>query len=1019
MTDNSDDPSTLNSGYWLAPTFNTPLGGTLQALPLKVRVYSAIPYDGKWQADYYNPDSKGRITSLYDGSFYEFTLSELHLRQENDCEIHTCYYGLGMWSQWAFSGKFRVLQRVAFRAPAKGSTVPLGSVLSGTGAYAHANTRVKVFVVGTFQFFETTVKSDGSWEIVLENVKPGLVRFSAAQIYNGVQSGFMEIWELSIIPRKPVILQPAPHATVRVSRPVVSGTGEAGATVRIYRTGDGTTVYGQATVNANGTWSMTVNQDLPEGRFSFGAKQTLNSVDSGWASDVPFIVRLRPYTPVITNPAANSIQATTFNLSGTGAEAGAVMQIFIDLTQDEVGKATVSGDAWSIQVTLDPGTCSLVALQTLNGVPSARSQARAFKIRPPALTSVTTTPSDSSVKFSGTGYNGATVEISIVSGPGGTAPPAVVVSNQRWETTASNWGFGTYSLRAVQKVQDGAGGWIESQPYTFTFNRALPDPTDIQYTPVYRPVFSGKGYTGATVVLFNPGGGSKVAPDARVVSGGWQSEASETWGPTTARKVHIRQELGTEVSPNWVELSVTIPAQPPTLNDPVEEGLSPRLSGTCWPGAVLNVKFSDSTTVHTVSSSGGTWSFRRDPGFDPGVTYTVTVTQTAGGQTSTGVSKEFVVFAPVLKPVITEPAENTEVDRDVIVRGSNGMRGAVMQLFDYRFGNLLGSKTLTADGLWEIAPERQLEFRLYTVYARQSINGRESDDSERRNFTVVVLAPQFTSPVEGGRLTRTAMIEGTGKPGARVEVYLTGVAEPLLKDIEVDSRGVWKTEVTLPVGNKTIYARQSFEGQTSRDSTPRNYSVVPAPAVLETPAVGEHVGARTVASGFGVPGDTVSVRLSSVGGAKLGETVVQGDRTWSVALSIDAPARDIQLLVVASCDGFESDGSATRSVVLGTYRPVIATPAAGRPVDEPVRFAGQGRGGVMQVKSWFNPERLWAEVAVIGGQWQGVATQSLAPGGRWCVIRQTITDDAGGATVSDDVPSPRFEVQPGAGPEKR
>lgn len=862
-----------------------------------------------------------------------------------------------------------------------------------------------------------TNNGDGTWKARIR-IPDGSdrVTLTAKQSVNGKFSDTSNSVTVVLKVDPVVIDSPKPNDFMTSTRPQVAGRGHRGAVITIYQHNIGNVTYGAGTVKPDGTWAFSLTRDLPQGAFLMVAGQLFDG-ETTWSSQVPITVNLK--TPTITAPAANSILATTFPLSGTGAVAGATMQVFIDLTQTEVGKTTVSADAWSVPVTLDPGPRSLVALQTLNGVPSARSQPRAFKIRPAALTSVTTTPSDTSVKLSGTGYNGATVEIRIVRSPdpGSTAPAAVVVSNGRWETTAVNWTFGTYDLIAEQKVSDGAGGWITSLPFTFQFTRTLPVPTDIQYTPVYRPVFSGKGYSGATVVLQDPDGGT-ASPDALVANGLWRSDAAKEWGPTTARRVLVRQERTGQVS-GWVELEVTIPAMPPTLNDPVEEGLSPRLSGTCWPGALLNVKFSDSTTVHPVSGSDGTWSLRRDLPFAPGVTHTVTVTQTAGGQTSPGVSKTFVVFAAVHKPVITEPAENTEVDRDVIVRGSDGMHGALMQLFDYRFGNPLGSKTLTADGLWEITPERQLEFRLYTVYARQSINGRESDDSERRNFTVVVLAPQFTSPVEGGRLTRTAMIEGTGKPGARVEVYLTGVAEPLLKDIEVDSRGVWKTEVTLPVGNKTIYARQSFEGQTSRDSTPRNYSVVPAPAVLETPAVGEHVGARTVASGFGVPGDTVSVRLGSVGGAKLGETVVQGDRTWSVALSIDAPARDIQLLVVASCDGFESDGSATRSVVLGTYRPVIATPAAGRPVDEPVRFAGQGRGGVMQVKSWFNPERVWAEVSVTGGQWQGVATQALAPGGRWCVIRQTITDDAGGATVSDDVPSPRFEVQPGAGPGKR
>ncbi|WP_236182995.1 hypothetical protein, partial [Pseudomonas sputi] len=49
----------------------------------------------------------------------------------------------------------------------------------------------------------------------------------------------------------------------------------------------------------------------------------------------------------------------------------------------------------------------------------------------------------------------------------------------------------------------------------------------------------------------------------------------------------------------------------------------------------------------------------------------------------------------------------------------------------------------------------------------------------------------------------------------------------------------------------------------------------------------------------------------------------------------------------------------------------------------------------------------------------GTATKSLTPGGQWCVIRQSITDDAGGATISDSVTSHRFEVDSAPASEHR
>ncbi|MFD2884638.1 hypothetical protein ACFS4T_27420 [Pseudomonas lini] len=111
------------------------------------------------------------------------------------------------------------------------------------------------------------------------------------------------------------------------------------------------------------------------------------------------------------------------------------------------------------------------------------------------------------------------------------------------------------------------------------------------------------------------------------------------WGPTFERPVHIKQFVGDQWSPNYVTVKVTIPPLAPGLDAPVENGLSPQLSGTCWPGAVVNVKYSDSATVHRPSGNNGTWTFRRDTPFATEITHTVTVTQVSAEQTSQESSK--------------------------------------------------------------------------------------------------------------------------------------------------------------------------------------------------------------------------------------------------------------------------------------------------------------------------------------------------------------------------------------------
>ncbi|WP_235395372.1 hypothetical protein [Pseudomonas brassicacearum] len=658
-----------------------------------------------------------------------------------------------------------------------------------------------------------------------------------------------------------------------------------------------------------------------------------------------------------------------------------------------------------------PGTVSLVAEQTYQTFPSGLSAPQAFKIRPPALTAVTvTTPTDTSVKFEGDGYTGSTVEITVVSGPNATAPAPAPVNGGRWNTTATNWPFGSYSLRAIQRFPDGANGWIDSQPYTFPVNLILPDPTDITYTPVYQPVFSGKGFNGATVMLFNPGGASKVAPDAGVSSGQWQSRASEVWGPTFKRKVHIRQYLNGALSPTWQEIEVTIPPLAPVMNVPVENGLSPNLNGTCWPDAVLTLTFSDSTTEHPVENNNGTWNFRRTEPFAAEVIHTATLIQTAAQQPSPAASRTFTVVLPMRQPVITDPIPNAEVGRELIVRGREGMAEASMQVRDAQFQTDLGEpKVLTADGEWSVELP-VLAFRRYTIDAQQTLRGVPSERSETVTFEVVVLPPVFDVPQPGSDLPRTMVLSGTGMPGGRVDVWLLGASEPLIEDVFVGAEG-WKAEVTLPVGETTILARQRFEGRTSKDTAPLTFNVVPAAPFIETPATDEHIGRRVVVSGFGVPGDTVTVKLGDAALTVLGDSPVLEDRTWSVTVAFDHPGGLYDLMAVASSEGFHSADSPPRPVVLGTYRPSIDVPVAGGWVDNPVNFEGQGRPGVGQVVSWFNPDQVWATgLPVAASGWEGGASQALSAGGNWCRFRQTITDTVDGATASDWVESRRFEV---------
>ncbi|MFJ4248497.1 hypothetical protein [Pseudomonas sp. NPDC089741] len=895
------------------------------------------------------------------------------------------------------------------------------------------------------------------------------------------------------------ITRPNANDVIREPRPQLSGTGaNDGVVVTIYREGGGAS-YGETTVR-NGTWTVNLSKDLPEGPFVFHAQSSFNGNHVGYSNKVPVTVQLRPTIPEIISPAAASLQATTFTVSGIKGEAGAIVFLFKDLGSVQVGQSSVlTGAQWSASVTLPPGPASLVAEQIKNGLESGRSLSRLFKIRPPALTAVSVSyPTLTTAGFSGAGFTGATVEITIVKGPtGATPPPTVSVQGGRWTTTSQNWPIGDYDLKAVQKVSDNAGGWIPSLEYLFKVSSTLPPPTEVAHTVAnYIPTFTGRGVTGASVEITDKANGSAVAPPATVTAQGWSSRASQAWAPGSTRTVQVRQKLGIAVSeaveriinidrfpaptdlaytvvdytpiltgkgvsgatvqvtdkaggaslappaavtaqgwraqassrwePNTskvvllvqkqgaldsepVEMTISVPLLAPLITAVEDDGLSPKISGTCWPGATLSLKYSDSTTGHEPSGSSGTWAFKRDIGFAPDKEHTVTVIQTVAGRASPAATQTFWVSPE--KPLITEPDENADTHYDLIVRGTNGFSGATLQLCDAQYGRALGDpKRLTAHGDWFIELKK-LDFRKYQIDATQTIAGRESLRSDVRSYFVVLLPPKIDVPAHNQSLARISRFSGTGEPFGQVTLWRENPSEILLDKVPVSGEGKWQAEVALPIGNYTVKARQFFQSHESKDTASRIYKVVPAAPFIESPGRGVHVGRSVVVSGFGYPGDTVTVTLTGSKGTLSGRSPVLGDRSWSLTLEPDQPAGTCDMVAVSSRDGFESAASAAHPVVLGTYLPVIDEPAPGRWVENPLLFVGKGRTGVGRVVTWFDPEQaLSAGLAVTAQGWRGEATQTLSPGGHWCRFQQTITDAADGSTLSDWIESDRFDV---------
>jgi hypothetical protein len=752
-----------------------------------------------------------------------------------------------------------------------------------------------------------------------------------------------------------------------------------------------------AVINPDGTWSATVTLP-PEVAYSgltFYAKQTIGQYTSPNSSSVT--VRLALPAPVITAPAASSLQDPTFTLSGNMGRAGAKIRVYRDFTDELVSESTaLTGASWTCSVSVPVGPVSLAVSQVLNGRESERSEARLFKIRPPVLAAPTVAQTNNTVTFSGTtAHTGATVSISKLTGPGDLVLPTALESDGRWEIVATDWPFGTYCFSAIQDVPGNAGDRIPSLAHEFNVTIDILAPTDVRFTTAYTPVISGNGINGAKVIIRFSDGQDAASPPT-VVNGQWSSTVLQQWGPVKDRELLITQERDGQTSEPF-SLKVTIPPQAPEITQITDNGLSPDITGTCWPNAVVTVRFSDNADTHQATVNGGNWSFRRPGNFAPDTQHTVTVTQTFAQQISAPASRTFTVSIPMLQPSIIQPATDAEVGRDLTVRGDNGMSGATLEIQDHR-GRELNSKTLTADGSWDIGLSG-LNFEKYYIRARQTLGGRHSQWSDFRTFTVVVLPPQVAVPAPGADLPRIGSVSGRGMPGAYVTVWLAGREQPLIEDLEVDEHGDWQARVELEVGDHELWAIQRFGMDASRETPRQAFRAVPLAPFIESPADGERVDMDMVVSGFADPGHTVILAAADAPQIPLGQTVVRSDRSWSMAITLERAGGRQPLIAVQWQDRFNS-ATTQRSVLLAAYQPQITAPAEGTWHSHPVELEGAGKIGRGEVVDWFNPEsRQATDFPITGDNWGAISGRALLPGGHWFRFWQSIANDPGGADV--------------------
>ncbi|QOD42492.1 hypothetical protein [Clavibacter zhangzhiyongii] len=350
----------------------------------------------------------------------------------------------------------------------------------------------------------------------------------------------------------PVLLTPAEGDAQVEGTTTFSGTGVAGATIRISVFAAGLRGGGSdaadflnysAAVGADGRWSTT--ETLPVGYWAYKADQELGEELTASEGNVAFTIT--PASPRITTPTPDARVEGRLRLAGTGAAGSRTVLTIAGGDEPTTVTTPVRADGtWSTEVRVAAGSYAVTAVAS-HPLPYERD-ARSIESAPTAPVAVTVTRAADAVRpvllspregdsqvegettFSGTGEPDTDLWVYVF--PEGDrdypsdAGESLVFSTRvgadgRWSTT-ERLPIGIWFMKAEQ-----AAGAAEARP-TFTVAPAAPvitSPTaDAQVSG--RVHLTGTGTAGSRVLVTVAGSGSprQLTADVRA-DGRWSIDA--------------------------------------------------------------------------------------------------------------------------------------------------------------------------------------------------------------------------------------------------------------------------------------------------------------------------------------------------------------------------------------------------------------------------------------------------------------------------------------------------------------
>ena len=754
----------------------------------------------------------------------------------------------------------------------------------------------------------------------------------------------------------------APTGTVTSDGTTVTGTGEAGATIRI--TNPGGTVIGTATVGANGSYSATLTTAQVNG-------ETLGVTQTDGAGNVS--VRVPTIAPDVTAPVAptGTISGDGAVVSGSG-EAGATISV-TNAAGTVLGTATVAGNgSYSVTLTTPQTNGEALTLIQRDGAGNASPTVPITAPDTTAPTAPTGTVISDGTTVTGTGEAGATIRIT---NPAGTViGTATVAANGSYSATLTTPQLNGETLGVTQA--DGAGNVSVRVPTIAPDITAPAAPTGA--VTADGTTVNGSGEAGATITITSPAG---AIIGTATVAGNGSYSVTLTTPQTNGQTLGITQaDAAGNVSPRVPTIAPdSTPPAAPTGTVTADGAV---VNGTGEAGATISITNPAGAVIGTATVAGnGSYSV------------TLTTPQTNGqtlGITQADAAGNVSPRATTLAPDSTPPAAptGTITGNGAVVNGT-GEAGATIRITNAS-GTLLGTAVVAANGTYSATlntPQTNGE-KLTLV---------QSDPAGNVSPVVPITAPDTTAPVaptaavsaNGGSVT------GTGEAGATITVRAADGT--ILGTATVAANGSY----TAALSPAQLNGERLSVSQTDGAGNGSPNAAVTAPDHTPPAAPTAAVSATgTVVTGTGEAGATVTV--TNAAGVVIGTALVAANGSYSVTLT-QAQANGETIGVV------QTDGAGNPSISTSAIAPDITAPNA--PANLAVNTAGTTLTGIGEAG---------ATVRVRDGTGTVIGTGQVGSDGRFSVtlsspqvggqnLTVTQTDVAGNQSLPGAVGAP-FDI---------